>query len=310
MVRDKPQYKRDDILAKEIAMKLFRKYPSTSIIMLAVMLVLVLAGIGANYQMIGPANHYLIVDKLVTIADGDTTPDISGGVRFITSANTGATAITDLDNPTVNQTLTLIGGSNTNSTTITDGGNFNLIEDWIGSLDSTLMLYVQADNDYIELGRSNVVISDPGLSDIAGITPDDGTFIVGDGANWVGETGDTARISMGVGTTDSPTFTSLTLSGLLSNSTITTLTDGDTTPDVNTTNIYKTSNTGATVITAFDNGVTGQEITIIFTDANTTITDGANLNLQGATDFTSTADDTMKLIWDGTSWWELSRSLN
>ena len=34
------------------------------------------------------------------IADGDATPDVSGGSVFITSSNTGATAITDLDNPT------------------------------------------------------------------------------------------------------------------------------------------------------------------------------------------------------------------
>tara|TARA_S200000501_G_scaffold199020_2_gene187293 strand:+ start:2051 stop:3835 length:1785 start_codon:yes stop_codon:yes gene_type:complete len=54
---------------------------------------------------------------------------------------------------------------------------------------------------------------DAQLTDIAGLTPADGKFIVGDGNNFVTESDDTARISLGVGTTDSPTFTGLTVSG-------------------------------------------------------------------------------------------------
>lgn len=92
-----------------------------------------------------------------TIADGDTTPSVSSGNVFITSANTGATAITDLDNPTVGQIVYIIGGSNTNSSTIADSGNFNLSSagTFTASLDDVLVLWVQADNDYIELFRSN-----------------------------------------------------------------------------------------------------------------------------------------------------------
>jgi len=90
-----------------------------------------------------------------TITADDTTPDVSGGNVFITSANTVATAITDLDNPTPHQIITLIGGSNADSSTIDDAGNFNLSAAWTASLDDTLTLYVQADNDYIELSRTN-----------------------------------------------------------------------------------------------------------------------------------------------------------
>ena len=100
-----------------------------------------------------------IINRLIyatqTIADGDTTPDVSGGSVFKTSANTGATLITDLDNPIVGQVVILIGGSNTNSSTIGDGGVFHLSAAWTASLDDVLGLYVQADNDYIELFRSN-----------------------------------------------------------------------------------------------------------------------------------------------------------
>lgn len=49
------------------------------------------------------------------------------------------------------------------------------------------------------------------LDDVAGITPTDGVFIVGDGTNLVGESGATARTSLGLGSGNSPTFQSLTI---------------------------------------------------------------------------------------------------
>ena len=47
------------------------------------------------------------------------------------------------------------------------------------------------------------------VGDISDLTPTDGYFIVGDGTNWVTESGDTARISLGVGSTDDVEFQSL-----------------------------------------------------------------------------------------------------
>ena len=101
--------------------------------------------------------------KAVTIAAGDATPDVSGGNVFVTSSNSAPTAITDLDNPTVNQVITICGGSNNNSTTIADSGNFNINGAVTLSLDMCIELLVQADNDYVERGRSGVVTaeSDP-----------------------------------------------------------------------------------------------------------------------------------------------------
>lgn len=49
------------------------------------------------------------------------------------------------------------------------------------------------------------------LADIAGLTASDGNIIVGDGANWVAESGATARTSLGLGTGDSPQFTGIEL---------------------------------------------------------------------------------------------------
>lgn len=96
----------------------------------------------------------MIIQDVVTIAADDTTPDVSGGNIFVTSANTGATAITDLDNPQVGQIIYLIGGSATYSSTIADSGNFALSASWTATVDEVLVLFVQADNDYIELSRS------------------------------------------------------------------------------------------------------------------------------------------------------------
>lgn len=84
----------------------------------------------------------------------------------------------------------------------------------------------------------------------------------------------------------------------------------DTTPSVAKGNRFKEVNTGATVITAFDDGTDGQEIIILFTTGNTTITDGASLQLAGGVNFVGTANDILTLILFGTVWLEKSRSVN
>lgn len=93
-----------------------------------------------------------------------------------------------------------------------------------------------------------------------------------------------------------------------------TFTNGDTSPTVLSGNFFKTGNTGATTIVSFDDGADGQEITILFTDGNTTLkhTTGAgeNLVLQGATNFVGTTNDVLKLTKSGTYWFETSRSVN
>lgn len=89
---------------------------------------------------------------------------------------------------------------------------------------------------------------------------------------------------------------------------IQTFTASDTTPSVFGFYQFKTNNASATSITTFDDGYPGQQITIIFTDTNTTISEANNIKL--ASSFTSTADDTMSLIFDGINWYEISRSVN
>ena len=55
--------------------------------------------------------------------------------------------------------------------------------------------------------------SDAQLTDIAGLTPTDSNFIVGDGSNFVTESGATARTSLGLGTISTQAANSVSISG-------------------------------------------------------------------------------------------------
>jgi hypothetical protein len=61
-------------------------------------------------------------------------------------------------------------------------------------------------------GDGTITLSLSGnMDEIAALTPTDSNIIVGNGTSWIAESGDTARTSLGLGTGDSPTFTSLAL---------------------------------------------------------------------------------------------------
>jgi hypothetical protein len=87
-------------------------------------------------------------------------------------------------------------------------------------------------------------------------------------------------------------------------------TAADTTPCVIAWGTVAITNAGAVTITAFDDGLDQQEITLVFADANTTIQDGASIQLAGGANFVSTANDTLTLKNLSGVWYEVSRSLN
>ena len=64
----------------------------------------------------------------------------------------------------------------------------------------------------VEVGV-DVQAYDAGLADIAGLAVTDGNFIVGDGANWVAESGATARTSLGLGSIATQDASSVTITG-------------------------------------------------------------------------------------------------
>lgn len=67
---------------------------------------------------------------------------------------------------------------------------------------------------------------------------------------------------------------------------------------------FKTQSVNPTTITAFDDGAVGQEITVIFNDANTTVDfTGTTLKGNGGVDFTGAVGDVMTGVFDGTNWY-------
>ena len=86
--------------------------------------------------------------------------------------------------------------------------------------------------------------------------------------------------------------------------------DADATPSVMAGKSFRTSNTGPTSITDFDDGFDGQEIIIRGNDANTTIADGASLRLNANANFVMTQNDIIALINNGGIWLEQYRSVN
>jgi hypothetical protein len=88
---------------------------------------------------------------------------------------------------------------------------------------------------------------------------------------------------------------------------VTTFTDTDATPSVLGATFCRT--VGTTAITAFDDGVDGQRITIL-ADQNITITQGASIKLAGGANFAMTALDTLTLVQYGSNVWaEVARSV-
>ena len=92
--------------------------------------------------------------------------------------------------------------------------------------------------------------------------------------------------------------------GRVITSTITTFTNGDTTPSVSEGNIFKTANSATTTISMFDDSVAGQEIKVIFGDNKTSIDfTGTSLKGNGGTDWSPAPGDHMTCIFDGVNWY-------
>lgn len=88
-----------------------------------------------------------------------------------------------------------------------------------------------------------------------------------------------------------------------------TYTAGATTPSVSGVSFLAINNASPTSITNFTGGVAGQIIVLWFGDANTTITRN-NAYLSGGVNFTSTANDTLTLVFYSPYWYEVARGIN
>ena len=78
----------------------------------------------------------------------------------------------------------------------------------------TELSYVKGVTSAIQTQINGKQASSARLTDIAALAVTDGNIIVGNGSTWVAESGATARTSLGLGSTDSPTFTgTVTING-------------------------------------------------------------------------------------------------
>lgn len=91
----------------------------------------------------------------VTLDADATKPDAADGSYFITVANSGATAITDIDNAVDGEIYKIEGGSDTNATTIAKSGVFSRLTDAITLEDGNWLevRYVAADDKFVEMDR-------------------------------------------------------------------------------------------------------------------------------------------------------------
>ena len=122
------------------------------------------AGASGTYAVTDPTKRYILGNNdsespkvftaIRTAADGDTTPTVGGVRTLLIGANTGATAITQLDDAVAGQQVTLVWTSATNPSTIADSGNFNLAGAFTASVDDTLTLFTVDGTNWREVARA------------------------------------------------------------------------------------------------------------------------------------------------------------
>ena len=135
-------------------------------------------------DILAGSNKLTITNGAGTVIGGDATIDIAEGNLDL--ANMGGTA--DLTSQVTGVLPVANGG--------TGGAN-------AGAARTALGLAIGSD----------VQAYDAQLDSIAALSDADGKFIVGSASGFVAEDGDTARISLGVGSSDTPTFAGQTLTG-------------------------------------------------------------------------------------------------
>ena len=99
--------------------------------------------------------------------------------------------------------------------------------------------------------------------------------------------------------------------GLPGTRTIGTIPNNTNNPDLSGYRTWKTATGGSPVVlTNFTQCRADDVKYIIFSNSNTSIQYNANIHIQGGEDFLGNQGDTLTLIYDGSIWYELTRSIN
>ena len=165
-------------------------------------------GITSAYFSWTDSGHPATADKILFHPTGPSLV-LSGAAPKITFQTAGHTPYTNI-----------VGNSITSNVEFEDGIYVATLVELGHATDTTL---TRASAGVVAIEGSNILTAsgigsitqawDAGLDDIASLAVTDGNVIVGNGTNWVAESGNTARTSLGLGTGDSPTFTGVTITG-------------------------------------------------------------------------------------------------
>ena len=98
--------------------------------------------------------------------------------------------------------------------------------------------------------------------------------------------------------------TKAVMAGAFSNAQFVAFADAAATPSVADGNCFTVSNTGATTITNFTNGLNGQVIYLNTTTGNTTLKNNSTIKTTTGADKVLATDSLYKLLYNGTKWYE------
>ena len=154
------------------------------------------------------ADRAVISNGSQKIAVSDVTSTELGYLDGVTSA---VQTQIDSKQATLTGGATTIASSNLTASRALQSNGSGKVE--VSAVTTTELGYLDGVSSAIQTQLDAKQDSDAQLTDIAGLTPTDSNFIVGDGSNFVTETGATARTSLGLGSIATQAANNVSISG-------------------------------------------------------------------------------------------------
>jgi hypothetical protein len=154
------------------------------------------------------ANRAVISNGSQKIAVSDVTDTELGYLDGVTSA---VQTQIDSKQATLTGGATTIASSNLTASRALQSNGSGKVE--VSDVTTTELGYLDGVTSAIQTQLDAKQASDAQLTDIAGLTPTDSNFIVGDGSNFVTESGSTARTSLGLGSISTQASSNVAITG-------------------------------------------------------------------------------------------------